>query len=73
MCILTLNHLRYRYTLIDSDGSRILLGDAFGKLSILSLTRTRSEASLTLVRLGEVCVVLFRVSSLKFIFVDFSG
>ncbi|KAF8526426.1 CPSF A subunit region-domain-containing protein [Gautieria morchelliformis] len=41
------------YALIDSDGSRILLGDAFGKLCLLSLTRSSSEASLTLVRLGE--------------------
>ncbi|KAF8516138.1 CPSF A subunit region-domain-containing protein [Hysterangium stoloniferum] len=41
------------YTLIDSDGSRILLGDKFGKLSILSVQRTDIDVSLEVVRLGE--------------------
>jgi hypothetical protein len=52
--LVTLITNQCRYALIDTDGSRILLGDGFGKLSILSLTRSTSETTLSLVRLGEV-------------------
>lgn len=41
------------YAFIDDTSSRILLGDKFGKLSLLSLERSKSDVSLSLTRLGE--------------------
>ncbi|GJJ09699.1 hypothetical protein Clacol_003923 [Clathrus columnatus] len=50
--IMEASYLRIRsYSFVD--GLRILLGDKFGKLSILSLGRSRSDVSFNLTRLGE--------------------
>lgn len=66
-CAKCTNHQLYRYDMIEPDGSRVLLGDGFGKLSILSLTRSTSETSLTLVQLGEVCPSLIIVPKISFL------
>lgn len=40
---------------VDEDGSRVLLGDKYGRLCLLSLMRTGGEISMRIDHLGEVC------------------